>query len=251
MSKFIKNRWIPLTIVIVLLCVGLTWAGMRDRFSSVSLYGTDAEPGNYIALPELSTAPSTPASGTAVMYVSSTGKLTSIIDAVEIHGAHGFLLSQFLSPLSNKRGDEYGGKLEGRMRFPLRVVTRVKEEVGDLSLLYRLGADDMKPGGLSLGESRVVARKLVERGVDAIDVSGGMMGSRPEALQGTPGYFVPLAEEIKRVVDVPVVGVGGIKTAGFANDVVVKGRVDLVAVGRALLADADWASKAVKALKRV
>ncbi|UCC33024.1 MAG: NADH:flavin oxidoreductase [Candidatus Bathyarchaeota archaeon] len=167
-------------------------------------------------------------------------------DAVEIHGAHGFLLNQFLSPLSNKRGDEYGGRLEDRMRFPLQVVNRVKREVGNLSLLYRLGADDMKPGGVSLDESKFVAQRLVEKGVDAIDVSGGMIGSRPEMLQGTQGYFVPLAEEIKSVVDVPVIGVGGIRTAEFANDVIVRGRADLVAVGRAFLADAEWASKAVR-----
>ena len=172
-------------------------------------------------------------------------------DAVEIHGAHGFLLNQFLSPLSNRRGDEYGGKLEDRMRFPLRIVTGVKEKVGSFPLLYRLGADDMKPGGLSLDESKVVARKLAEKGVHAVDVSGGMIGSRPEALQGTPGFFVPFAEEIKKVVDVPVIGVGGIKTPEFADEVIANSRADLVAVGRAILADADWASKAMEALKKV
>jgi len=172
-------------------------------------------------------------------------------DAVEIHGAHGFLLSQFLSPLSNKRDDQYGGRLEDRMRFPLMVVTRVKEKIGNFPLLYRLGADDMKPGGLSLDESKVVAQRLVEKGVHAVDVSGGMMGSRPENLQGIPGYFVPFAEEIKRVVDVPVIGVGGITTPEFANEVIANGRADLVAVGRAMSADADWASKAVEVLKKI
>jgi len=172
-------------------------------------------------------------------------------DAVEIHGAHGFLLSQFLSPLSNKRDDEYGGRLEDRMRFPLKVVTQVKEKIGNFPLLYRLGADDMKPGGLSLDESKVVAQRLVEKGVHAIDVSGGMIGSRPETLQGIPGYFVPFAEEIKRVVDIPVIGIGGITTPEFANEVIANGRADLVAVGRAMLADADWASKAVEALKKI
>ena len=171
-------------------------------------------------------------------------------DTVEIHGAHGFLLNQFLSPLSNKRGDEYGGKLEDRMRFPLQIVARVKERIGSFPLLYRLGADDMEPGGLSLDESKVFAQKLAEKGVHAIDVSGGMIGSRPEALQGTAGYFVPFAEEIKRVVDVPVIGVGGIRTPESANEVIANDRADLVAVGRAMLADADWASKAVEALKK-
>ncbi len=171
-------------------------------------------------------------------------------DAVEIHGAHGFLLHQFLSPSSNKRSDEYGGKLQDRMRFPLQIVTRVKEKIGNFPLLYRLGADDMKAGGLSLDESKVVAQELAEKGVHAIDVSGGMIGSRPETLQGIPGYFVPFAEEIKKVVNVPVIGVGGIRTPEFANEVITNGRADLVAVGRALLADHEWASKAVEALKK-
>jgi 2,4-dienoyl-CoA reductase-like NADH-dependent reductase (Old Yellow Enzyme family) len=185
-------------------------------------------------------------------FVSAAERaVESGFDAVEVHGAHGFLLSQFLSPLSNKRGDEYGGTLEDRMRFPLKVVARVKERIGEFPLLYRLGADDMKPGGLSLDESKVVAQRLVEKGVHAVDVSGGMIGSRPENLQGIPGYFVPFAEEIKRVVDVPVIGVGGITTPEFANEVISEGRADLVAVGRAMLADADWASKAVEVLKRI
>jgi len=171
-------------------------------------------------------------------------------DAVEIHGAHGFLLNQFLSPLSNKREDEYGGNLEDKMRFPLQVVAQVKAKIGDFPLLYRLGADDMQPGGLSLRESKVVAQRLVEEGVNAIDVSGGLVGSRPERLQGTQGYYVPLAEEMKSVVDVPVIGVGGIGSPEFANEVIVKGRVDLVAVGRAMLADPDWASKAVDVLRK-
>jgi len=174
----------------------------------------------------------------------------SRFDAVEIHGAHGFLFNQFLSPLSNKRGDEYGGNLEDRMRFPLQVVAQVKAKIGDFPLLYRLGADDMQPGGLSLGESKLVAQRLVEEGVNALDVSAGLIGSRPKKPQGTQGYYIPLAEEIKRVVDIPVIGVGGIRSPEFANEVIVKGRVDLVAVGRAVLADADWASKAVEVLRK-
>jgi len=171
-------------------------------------------------------------------------------DAVEIHGAHGFLLNQFLSPLSNKRGDEYGGHLEDRMRFPLQVVAQVKTKIGDFPLLYRLGADDMQPGGLSLVESKVVAQRLVEAGVNAIDVSGGLVGSRPERLQGTQGYYVPLAEQMKSAIDVPVIGVGGITSPEFANEIVVKERADLVAVGRAMLADPDWASKAIDVLRK-
>ncbi len=168
-------------------------------------------------------------------------------DAVEIHGAHGFLLNQFLSPLANKRSDGYGGDLVGRMRFPLEVVRRVKAEVGNLCLLYRLGADDMKPDGLTLADSKKFSAQLVSEGVDIIDVSGGLSGSRgldPKQ----EGYLVHLAEGIKSGVEIPVIAVGGIVTATFANSVVIDGRADLVAVERAILNDPDWALKAIRSL---
>ncbi|MFQ6076288.1 MAG: NADH:flavin oxidoreductase [Candidatus Bathyarchaeia archaeon] len=171
-------------------------------------------------------------------------------DAVEVHGAHGFLLNQFLSPLANERDDPYGGVLEKRARFPVRVVKRVREVVGgSYPLFYRLGADDMTPGGLTLEDGKAAARMLVGAGVDVVDVSGGFSGSRPPGLRGQ-GYLVPLAEGIKEVVDVPVVGVGGITRAEYADRVVREGRVDLVAVGRALLADPGWAVKAAQTLRR-
>lgn len=170
-------------------------------------------------------------------------------DAVEVHGAHGFLLNQFVSPLSNRRSDEYGGSPEKRMRFPLQVIARIRERIGgDFPLLYRLGADDMTPGGLTIEDSKAFARRLVEAGVNLIDVSGGLCGSRPPGLSG-PGYFVPQAEAIKRAVGVPVVGVGGITSPEFADEVIREGLVDLVAVGRALLEDPRWAVKALQALR--
>jgi len=170
-------------------------------------------------------------------------------NAVEVHGAHGFLLNQFMSPLSNKKTDEYGGKLENRMRFPIKIIERIKEKIGNFPLLYRLGADDMQPGGLTLDESKVFAQELVKAGVHAIDVSGGMIGSRPVELKGI-GYFVPLAEAIKEVVHVPVIGVGRIRTPEFADEVIRKNRADLVTVGRAMLADPKWALKANKSLQK-
>jgi 2,4-dienoyl-CoA reductase-like NADH-dependent reductase (Old Yellow Enzyme family) len=170
-------------------------------------------------------------------------------DVVEVHGAHGFLLNQFLSPLSNRRNDKYGGSLKNRMRFHLQIIGRIKEKIGkSFPLLYRLGADDMHPEGLTLKESKIFAQTLEKWGVHAIDVSGGMMGSRPAHLTG-PGYYVPLAEAIKSVVNVPVIGVGGIKTPEFADEVIRKNRADLVAVGRAMLANPKWALKAIEALK--
>lgn len=168
-------------------------------------------------------------------------------DGVEVHGAHGFLLNQFTSPLTNKRLDTYGRDLDNRLRFPLQVVERVRKAIGNTLLLYRLGVDDMMPGGLTVKESRIFAAKLESLGVNIMDVSGGLCGSRPAHLTGQ-GYFIPLAEKIREVVKIPVIGVGGIREPEFANKVVREGKVDLVAVGRELLRDSKWAKKAIDKL---
>jgi len=171
-------------------------------------------------------------------------------DGVEVHGAHGFLLNQFFSPLTNRRRDRYGGSLENRMRFPLEVVERVRERIGGRLLLYRLGSDDLDPEGVKIEDSEKLALKLEEAGVDIIDVSGGLCGSRPPQLQDVQGYFIPQAEQIKKVVDIPVIGVGGITEPEYANRLIWEEKVDLVAVGRALLKDPDWGIKAIKTLER-
>jgi 2,4-dienoyl-CoA reductase-like NADH-dependent reductase (Old Yellow Enzyme family) len=115
--------------------------------------------------------------------------------AVEIHGAHGFLLSQFLSPLTNRRIDEFGGPLENRVALMSRIVEAVRGELGrDFPLLYRLGIEDMMPGGLTLEEGVRAAALIAEAGIDILDISGGLIGSRPPGLRG-PGYFVPQAEK--------------------------------------------------------
>ncbi len=170
-------------------------------------------------------------------------------DGVEVHGAHGFLLNQFFSPLANRRRDKYGGSLENRVRFPLEVVERVKEKVGGRLLLYRLGSCDLDPAGIQIEDSKKFAVKLEEVGADIIDVSGGLCGSRPAQLQNRQGYFIPQAQQIKEAVSVPVIGVGGITDAKYANSLLREGRVDLVATGRALLKNPDWAKGAIKILK--
>jgi len=170
-------------------------------------------------------------------------------DGVEVHGAHGFLLDQFFSPLANRRRDKYGGSLENRMRFPLEVVEKVKEKVSGRLLLYRLGSDDLDPEGVKIEDSKKFAVKLEEAGVDIIDVSGGLCGSRPAQLQSRQGYFIPQAQKIKKVVDIPIIGVGGITQPEYANKVIQEEKVDLVAVGRALLKDPDWATKITKTLE--
>ncbi|MGA2768554.1 MAG: NADH:flavin oxidoreductase [Candidatus Bathyarchaeia archaeon] len=170
-------------------------------------------------------------------------------DGVELHGAHGFLLNQFFSPLLNKRGDEYGGPLENRMRFPLMVVKKVRESVRGRLLLYRLGADDLAPNGTHVDDSAAFAVKLEQYGVDVVDVSGGLCGSEPKQLRSVKGYFIPQAYEIKKAVRTPIIGVGGITEAEYADKLVREGKVDLVAVGRALWKDPKWAEKAVETLK--
>ena len=171
-------------------------------------------------------------------------------DGVELHGAHGYLLCQFFSPLLNKRTDEYGGSLENRLRFPLLVVEKVRAHLGGRLLLYRLGSDDLAPNGITIEDSVVFAQKLQQTGVDIIDVSGGMCGAMPKQLKHANGYFIPQAAQIKKAVKVPVIGVGGIKQPEFADKLVSEGTVDLVAVGRALLKDPKWAEKAAEILRK-
>ena len=172
-------------------------------------------------------------------------------DGVEIHGAHGFLLNQFFSPLANHRRDDYGGPLENRIRFPLEVVNAIREKTQGRLLLYRLGSDDLNPAGTQITDSQKFAEKLETSGVDILDISGGLCHSTPAQLQKRQGYFIPQAEEIKKTVNIPVIGVGGITEAAYADSLVRKKQVDLVAVGRALLEDPTWASRAIDQINNV
>ncbi|HZD61005.1 MAG TPA: NADH:flavin oxidoreductase [Anaerolineae bacterium] len=160
-------------------------------------------------------------------------------DGVEIHGAHGFLLNQFASPLTNRRNDEYGIDLAGRMRFPTEVIQAVRESVGsDYLLLYRLGADDLIEGGITIDEGVEMAKLIVNAGIKVVDVSGGLGGSRPVGMK--PGHFVPQASMVRQAVDVPVIAVGLITTGELADDIIRDGEADLVAIGRALLKNPTW-----------
>jgi 2,4-dienoyl-CoA reductase-like NADH-dependent reductase (Old Yellow Enzyme family) len=169
--------------------------------------------------------------------------------AVEIHAAHGFLLSQFLSRLTNQRSDQFGGSDENRARAHLLVLAEVRRRVApQLPVFVRLGAHDETPGGVELDTSCKVAAWLAESGADLIDVSGGLQGSRGEG-KG-PGYFVAYGEAIKARVGVPVMVTGGIKDPELADSIVRKGQADLVGIGRAMLEDADWARKATEFLAK-
>ena len=185
---------------------------------------------------------------TEAFVMAADRAMRASFDGVEVHGAHGFLLNQFFSPLTNRRQDKYGGSLENRIRFPLDVVERVREKIGGRPLLYRLGSDDLDPKGVRIEDSKKFAVKLEEAGVDIIDVSGGLCGSRPPQLQDRQGYFIPQAQQIKKAVDIPVIGVGGVAEPEYADKLIRDKKVDLVAVGRAILKDQDWAANAIKKL---
>jgi 2,4-dienoyl-CoA reductase-like NADH-dependent reductase (Old Yellow Enzyme family) len=170
--------------------------------------------------------------------------------AVEVHAAHGFLLSQFLSPLTNRREDDYGGPVENRCRLHLAVLSEVIGRAGaDCPVFVRLGAHDETAGGLELADSCQVAQWLAEAGAAMIDVSGGLQGSRG-AGKGA-AYFVPYAQAIKAAVRVPVLVTGGIAEPDLADRAVREGWADLVGIGRAMLNDPDWARKAIAHLVRV
>ena len=184
-------------------------------------------------------------------YTAATDRAVKAgFDGVELHGAHGYLLNQFITPLLNKRTDEFGGSLENRMRFPMLVVEKVRKHLDkDLLLLYRIGADDLAPMGTHIEDAIIFALKLQKAGVDILDVSGGMCGADPKQLQHQRGYFIPQAHSIKQNVNIPVIGVGRITGAEYANQLIQDGAVDLVAVGRALLKDAAWPEKAIRKLQ--
>ncbi len=169
-------------------------------------------------------------------------------DAVEIHAAHGFLLSQFLSPMTNLRDDAYGGDDERRVRLCLEVLTAVRARVGSgFPVFVRLGAHDEYPGGFTLGAACRASAKLAASGAALMDISGGMAGSDDPG-RG-PGYFVAYAEAIKKVVPVPVMVAGGIAEPSHADAIVRGGQADIVGIGRAMLEDAEWAKKAIEKLR--
>ena len=171
-------------------------------------------------------------------------------DGVEIHAAHGYLIAEFLSPYSNHRSDEYGGSLENRMRFLEEIIQEARKLTGeDFVLGVRLSVDEFVPGGLKLEESREIARRLEELGINYLHVTTGNYDSIStiiEPFNFAEGWRVHLAEEIKKVVSIPVITVGVIRQPEMAEDIIAQGKADFVAIGRGLIADPDWPGKARK-----
>ena len=165
-------------------------------------------------------------------------------DAVEIHAAHGYLISEFLDPLTNARTDEYGGDLDGRARFLFEVVREVRANVPDgMPVLVRVSATDWAAGGWDLDQTVALAKGLKEVGVDLVDVStGGIMPN--VTIPVRPGYQVPFAEQVRRQAGVPVTAVGLIAKPKQAEQVLRHGRADAVEIGRAALRDPYWPLRA-------
>ena len=179
-------------------------------------------------------------------------------DAVEIHAAHMYLISQFLSPYTNKRTDEYGGSTENRSRFLLEIIKAVKEHVPkDFPILCRINGNEPYDDGIKIEEAEKIAQLLEQAGCDIIDVSA-ITGKEPVKLptgqswghttsvpfkEQKPGCYVEFAAAIKKVVNVPVITVGKIWSLKLAENILEQGKADLIAIGRGLIADPDLPKK--------
>ena len=176
---------------------------------------------------------------------------------IELHGAHGYLLHSFLSPLSNFRTDEYGGSLENRMRFPLQVTRAVRKAIGeDTPLFFRISAIDGPDDGWSMDDSITLANELAASGVDIVDCSSGGIGGAPrfrmdddgkpltKSSARTPGFQVPFADRIQNETSLKSMAVGVIIEPQQAEDIIASGKAELVALGREIMHDPFWPLRA-------
>jgi 2,4-dienoyl-CoA reductase-like NADH-dependent reductase (Old Yellow Enzyme family)/NADPH-dependent 2,4-dienoyl-CoA reductase/sulfur reductase-like enzyme len=173
-------------------------------------------------------------------------------DAIEIHGANGYLINQFLSPYSNRRKDAYGGDLRKRLKFCIEVIQGVREVVGDdYPLLFRLGIDEFLDGGFTVEQAVEVAKSAEQAGINALDVTAGNLNMRKSCARAIPSLFIPdghLAEDagkVKKALDIPVILAGKIRDPQLAEEILRKEKADLIAIGRGFLSDSQWALKAM------
>ncbi len=167
-------------------------------------------------------------------------------DGVQIHAAHGYLISQFLSPLINHRSDEWGGGIIERMRFLKEIVKAVRDRVGsDFPVLIKLGMLDGIQGGLTLEESLQVVAALESMGIDALEISGGISGDRSLSIrkgirtESDEAYFLPLAQKARKVTQLPIILVGGLRSRSVMERVLTDGYADLISLSRPLISEPD------------
>jgi len=180
--------------------------------------------------------------GNAAKYAEQAG-----FDMAEVHAAHGYLITEFLSPITNKRNDAYGGSLQDRMRFLLEIIDNIRRKVSrDFPLSVRMNATDYLEGGITIEEAKVLAQELVKRGVEILHVSSGSMVTKSSVFPMLrPTCFnVPFSEEINKVVDATIIVGGAITTPELAEEVLQKGQADFITFARPIFADPWFAKKA-------
>jgi len=184
-------------------------------------------------------------------YGAAAGRAVAAgFDGVQIHGAHGYLISQFISPYANKRKDQWGGTAEKRMRFPVEVYRRIRKEVGDIyPVMIKLSSADFMEGGLTIDESARIAEALSQEGIDAIEISGGI--SEPENLSIRLGikkeedeaYFLENARRFKEAIDVPLMLVGGLRTPALMERLLEDQEADMVSLCRPFIREPDLVNR--------
>jgi 2,4-dienoyl-CoA reductase-like NADH-dependent reductase (Old Yellow Enzyme family)/thioredoxin reductase len=169
-------------------------------------------------------------------------------NAVELHGAHGYLIAQFMSPYTNKRNDRFGGTLQNRMRFVLEIVSRIKMKCGpDFPVMVRYSGEEWMPGSRILSESVEIAKMLEAAGVDALDISAGIFdapGPTMDPMYYNEGWNTYTAEAIKQAVKIPVITSHTLRTPEYCDKIISEGKADMVGLSRQMVADPYWANKA-------
>ena len=188
----------------------------------------------------------------AAFAAAATRAKRAGFDCVEIHAAHGYLISQFHTPFENRRTDEYGGSLENRARFGLEVLRAVKDAAGAMPVIYRLSVEDYFPGGMGFAEGRQIARWAADAGADALHIAAGHYRSLPSGAMQLPpmawpdGIWLDYAEAIRRDVRVPVIAVGRLGDPSIARAAIEGGKADFVALGRTSVAEPEWVAKVAR-----
>jgi 2,4-dienoyl-CoA reductase-like NADH-dependent reductase (Old Yellow Enzyme family) len=178
------------------------------------------------------------------LYLESALRIKNTgFDGIEIHGGHGYLLAQFLSPLSNSRTDKYGGSFDKRLTLPRNIISKARERLGpDFVLGYRISGDEHVPGGLTLEDTKKIVPILVSEGLDFIHLSSGRIEALKHTFPEEEGAILPEARAIKEVAEVPVI-CPNIHTPSLAAQVINEGWADMVSLCRSLLADPEWPNK--------